>query len=288
VIPQVIERIDEPGRQRGKRFQMPSACPSCGGKLIERGPFTACTNAFDCPAQMTGRLLHFGSRDALDIEGLGEESARTFVETGMVRHVDELFDITAEQLMQLDGFAEKSASNLVTAIGESATVELRRFIFGLGIPEVGVTVARDLAQHFGTFDALRRANEAELQTVEGVGPKMAEQIAAFFHDVTYVAGIDRLLAKVKLIEGKPAVSGGPLDGLKFVFTGGLERLSRSRAEELLASLGARAVSSVSKKTDYVVAGADPGSKLAKAEQLGVTVLDEAGFIALLMKHGVRV
>ena len=153
---------------------------------------------------------------------------------------------------------------------------------------VGVDTAEEASGDHVIGLALRRADEGELQTVEGVGPKMAERIAAFFAEARYSEGVDRLLAKVTLIESKPAISGGPLDGLKFVFTGGLEQLSRTRAEELVASLGARAVSSVSKKTDYVVAGVDPGSKLAKAEQLGVRVLDEGGFVALLHDYGVDI
>jgi DNA ligase (NAD+) len=295
VIPQVVERVEEPGRERGPRFRMPERCPSCDTPLIERGPFTVCPNSFECPAQLTGRLVHFGSRGALDVEGLGEETARLFIEKGLVRQLPDLFDLTAAQLLPLEGFAEKSADNLVAAIAKAARVDLARFLYALGIPEVGATVARQLARHFGAFARLRQAGEEELQAVDGVGPRMAEAITGFFAEPRNAELLDRLLTKVTLVEAPPAagaeggaVEGGaapPLAGLKFVFTGGLEGLSRDRARELVESLGGRAASSVSKATDYVVAGADAGSKLDKARQLGLTVLDEAAFLALLRQQG---
>jgi DNA ligase (NAD+) len=265
---------------------MPRECPSCGTALVDRGPFTICPNGFHCPAQLAGRIQHFASRSALDIEGLGEESSRLFVVTGLVAGLEQIFDLTAEQLVALDGFAEKSAANLLSAIDQARHVELSRFLFGLGIPEVGVAVARDLATHFGTFHAVRTASVAELDAVPGVGEKMAEVIAGFFADPQNDATLDALLERVTLVEGTPAPKDGPLAGSTFVFTGGLERLSRDDAKRLVESLGARATGSVSKKTTYVVAGSDAGSKLAKAEALGREILDEAAFLALLEKHGV--
>jgi DNA ligase (NAD+) len=287
VIPQVLERLDEPERPRGKRFAMPDACPSCGTSLVERGPFTVCPNSFHCPAQLVGRIVHFASRYALDIQGLGEESARQFVEAGLVRRLDDIFTLDEARLVKLEGFADKSAANLVGAIREAATVELPRFLYGLGIPEVGVAVAADLASHFGTLSALRAAGEEALQEVPGVGPRMASQIRGFFEDHRNGEAVDRLLRHVRLKEGERQVRSGALAGLKFVFTGSLESMSRGEAEALVAAHGARAASSVSRQTDYVVAGGDPGSKLAKAEDLGVEVLDEAGFLALLQQRGVR-
>lgn len=288
VIPQVLERVEEADRERGPRFAMPAACPSCGTPLVERGPFTICPDAFGCPAQRVGRILHFASREALDIEGLGEETARLFVATGLVQRLDEIFDLRQEQLVVLDGFAQKSADNLVAAIRRSATTELARFLYGLGIPEVGVSVARDLATHFGGLEALRTASTEDLTAVAGVGPKMAEQIHGFFRDARNAETIDRLLTKITVRETEPRPAGGPLAGRKFVFTGGLSRLSRPDAERLVTSLGGKVASSVSKKTDYVVAGADAGAKLAQAEELGLTILDEAQFVALLRRHGADV
>jgi DNA ligase (NAD+) len=286
VIPQVIEVVEEPGRGRAPPFRMPEACPSCGAALVERGPFTACPNGFHCPAQLAGRIQHFASRHALDIEGLGEESSRLFVARGLVRSLEDIFDLTADRIVALEGFAEKSASNLLAAIARARDVDLPRFLYGLGIPEVGVAVARDLARHFGTCTALRAASVAEIDAVPGVGEKMAEAIAGFFADPTNARVIDALLARVRLIEGTAAPAGGPLAGATFVFTGGLEAMSREEGQRLVATLGARAAGSVSRRTTYVVAGADAGAKLAKARDLGVTVLDEAAFLALLAKHGV--
>jgi DNA ligase (NAD+) len=285
VIPQVIEVVAEPGRRRAPPFRMPDACPSCGTALVERGPFTTCPNGFHCPAQLAGRIQHFASRHALDIEGLGEESSRLFVAQGLVRSLEDIFDLTADRLVSLEGFAEKSAANLLAAIAKARHVELSRFLFGLGIPEVGVAVARDLARHFGTFGALRHASTAEIDAVPGVGEKMAEVITAFFADRTNARVIDALLARVRLIEGSAEPTAGPLAGATFVFTGALDALSREEGRRLVESLGARAAGSVSRKTTYVVAGADAGSKLEKARALGIPILDEPAFLALLAKHG---
>jgi DNA ligase (NAD+) len=286
VIPQVLERVDEPGRRRKPRFKMPSACPSCGTTLIERGPFTVCPNGFECPSQLAGRIQHFAGRDALDIAGLGEETSKQLVAEGLVKQLPDLFDLEVEQLVRLEGFAEKSANSLVDGIARAANAELPRFLLGLGIPEVGGAVAKDLARHFGSFEALRVASGGELEAVPGVGPKMAEQITGFFGDKRNAKVVDRLVSKVTLSKsmGRTAAQ---LDGLKIVFTGGLERLSRRKAKELVESLGARATSSVSKETDYVVYGEDPGSKYDKAVKLGVKTLTEDEFLALLESKGVK-
>ena len=286
VIPQVVERLAEPGRKRAPRFEMPDACPSCGTPLIERGPFTVCPNGFQCPAQLAGRLLHLGSRSALDIEGLGDETARLLVEEGLVRGLPDLFDLQSEQVEALEGFAEKSAANLVEGIRQASRTELARFLAGLGIPEVGVAVARQLALHFRSIDALRTADEEALQEVDGVGPRMAEQIAGFFLEPQNGQVLDRLLdGRVELLEVEGEPTSTDLEGLRFVLTGGLEALSRSDAKELLESAGAKVTSAVSSKTHYVVAGSDPGSKLDKAQRLGLRILDETAFLDLLRDSG---
>lgn len=283
VIPQVIERIEEPDRERNAPWQMPAACPSCGTPLIERGPFTVCPNNFECRAQLVGRIVHFASRNALDIEGLGDESAKLFVSQGLVRQLPDLFNLRREQIAPLEGFAEKSATKLVEALARARKTELARFLYGLGIPEVGTAVARDLARHFRTFERLRGASADELQTVPGVGPRMAEQILAFFAEPQNAAVLDALREVIELAEVTAPAPAAPglLLGKKFVFTGGLETLSRDEAKSRIEQLGAKAVSSVSKATDYVVVGSDPGSKADDAARLGVPTLDEAGFIALL-------
>ncbi|MFQ5890861.1 MAG: NAD-dependent DNA ligase LigA [Gemmatimonadota bacterium] len=288
VIPQVIEWIEEPGRQRLKPFVMPDRCPSCGTLLIERGPFTICPNGFECPAQLAGRIQHFASRNALDIEGMGEETARLLVEKDLVRRLPDLFRLTVEDLLPLEGFAEKSAQNLVEAIRRASHVELARFLVGLGIPEVGVAVAAELARHFRSFDAIRAADEETLQGVSGVGPKMAEQIVAFFAESHNAHALDELLGGlVTIVQPAEAAAGAGagLEGRKFVFTGALSRLSRREAKALVESLGGRVTSSVSRETDFVVAGEAPGSKLDRARRLGVEVLDEDAFVRLLRGHG---
>jgi DNA ligase (NAD+) len=287
VIPQVVERVEKPDRERSPRFRMPNRCPSCGTSLVEDGPYTVCPNGFGCAAQLSGRIQHFAGRYALDIEGLGEETARQLVAEGLVGQLPDLFELTAEELVTLEGFAEKSAKRLVDGIARGADVELHRFLLGLGIPEVGGAVAKDLANHFRSFKAVQRASVEELVAVSGVGPIMAERIAGFFADKRNIAIIDRLLDRVTLSAVETARSDA-LEGKKIVFTGGLERLSRNDAKHLAESLGARAVSSVSKETDYVVAGTDPGSKYEKALTLGVTILSEGEFIALLRSEGIQV
>ncbi|HEX9944283.1 MAG TPA: NAD-dependent DNA ligase LigA [Thermoanaerobaculia bacterium] len=296
VIPQVIERIDEPDRERGPEWKMPAKCPSCGTQLVERGPFTVCPNSFECPAQLAGRIVHFASRDALDIEGLGDETSKLFVSEGLVRQLPDLFEIRPEQLVRLEGFAEKSANKLVDALKKAAAAaELPRFLYGLGIPEVGVAVARDLARHFGTFARLRAADAAALQEVAGVGPRMAEQITAFFHEKQTAKILDELTAKMRLVESAPSEPSGkrpasvyPLAGQKWVFTGGLSRLSRRDAQALVESLGARATGSVSKSTDVVVVGEDAGSKADDARKLGIKTMDEEEFLAFLKGNGIDV
>jgi DNA ligase (NAD+) len=224
----------------------------------------------------------------LDIEGLGEETAKQLVNEKLVRRLPDLFRIDASDLVRLEGFAEKSATSLVNAIANAAEVELHRFLFALGIPEVGVTVAKSLAKHFGSMDAIRSASIDALEGVEGVGPKMAEQIAAFLSEKRNDSVLTDLLAgRVTIIE--PISDGrAALAGLRFVFTGGLDRVTRRQARELVESLGAKVTSSVSRETDYVVVGVDPGSKYDKALGLGVSTLSESEFIELLRANGVEV
>ncbi len=297
VIPQVVERIDD-GRERAAPWRMPEHCPSCGHELVERGPFSLCPNTFDCPAQRAGRLQHFGSRDALDIEGLGEETARLLVDRGVVATPADLFDITAAELEALSegerdaegarrtrSFKEKSATNLVEAIRRAARVELHRLLYALGIPEVGLKVARDLAGYFGSVEALRNASAEELQEVAGVGPRMAAEITGFFAEPRNNEILDALLQRVSVVAPERRRAGA-LDGLTVVVTGTLERFSRREVGALLEAHGAKLSSSVSRATDLVVAGAEPGSKLDRAASLGITVLDEPAFLAFLAERGV--
>lgn len=288
VIPQVVERIEEEGHERRSAFRMPGACPACGTPVEEDGPRTVCPNRFGCPAQLKGRIVHFGSRNALDIEGLGEETAALLVDREMVTDLAELFGLDVEEVEDLPGFARKSAENLVHGIQARKRPELRRFLFGLGIPEVGTTVARDLALHFRDLEAIRTATREQLEEVKGIGPRMSEAITSFFSEPANREAIDHVLERGVEPVPPEAPAETPLAGKRFVFTGSLETLSRSRAKKLVESAGARAVGSVSGETDYVVVGSDPGSKKERAEELDVPILDEEAFLALLARSGVEV
>ncbi|MEX0936195.1 MAG: NAD-dependent DNA ligase LigA [Gemmatimonadota bacterium] len=288
VIPQVVEVIPEEGRSRSAPFQMPESCPNCGTPVEISGPYTLCPNRFGCAAQLKGRITHFASRDALDIEGLGSETAALLVGRGMVRELADLFDLSRDRIESLPGYAEKSADNLVSAIQARRATELRRFVFGLGIPEVGVAVARDLAEHFGSFEAVRDADEEELQSVPGIGPKMAEQIRGFFAEPRIAEAIDHVLAEMGELSVTESGEGGPLEGLRFVFTGGLESMSRARAKKLVESAGGRTISSVSGETDYLVEGTGGGAKGEKARELDVEILDEEAFLAKMREAGLEV
>ncbi len=281
VIPQVVERVEESGRARSPPFQMPVECPRCGIAVTIVGPFTVCPNRFGCPAQLERGLVHFASRGGLDIEGLGSETAAMLVEQGLVGELADLFDLTAEDFLPLEGFAEKSAEKLSAAIQRRRQTDLDRFLYGLGIPEVGATVARQLALDFRDFHRIREATEDELEEVDGIGPTMSALIAGFFRDEINAAAIDALLSKGFDLIAPSAPAIDTLADQKFVFTGTLESLSRSEAKQRVEERGARVVSAVSSAIDYVVAGADPGSKLAKATELGVLVLDESAFLDLL-------
>lgn len=285
VIPQVVERIEEVGRERHTPFRMPDQCPACGAVVVVKGPFTLCPNRFGCPAQLTGRIVHFGSRGALDIEGLGEETAALLVERGLVRQLADLFDLQWEELAELPGFAEKSARNLVQAIHRRKEVELPRFLFGLGIPEVGQAVARDLALHFGSLEAVRSADRESLEAVQGIGPRMSELIHEFLHEAENARAMDALLERGMKPAPPTVPSEAPLAGKRFVFTGTLERLTRPEAKALVEGAGGRVAGSVSSETSFVVAGTDAGSKLARAVELGVTVLSEEEFFILLADAG---
>jgi|UniRef100_A0A7C3SI00 DNA ligase (NAD+) len=284
VIPEVVKVIIEERPPDAKPFKMPKNCPICGTPLV-RPPgeaVTRCPNP-DCRGALRRKILHFVSKGAMDIDGLGEKIIDQLLEQGLVEKVSDLYRLTEGDLIPLERFAEKSASNLVKAIQNSKEVPLARFIYALGIRYVGEATAQLLAQHFGSLEELAKASEEELLQIEGIGPQVARAIRQFFQDPKNRKLIRELLdLGVKpLPPEKPLKT--PLAGKTFVFTGTLSRFSREEAKALVIARGGKVSSSVSAKTDYVVVGADPGSKYVKARELGVTILDEEAFEELIRR-----
>jgi DNA ligase (NAD+) len=262
----------------------PSHCPSCSGPIEKEEEFVAyrCVNP-SCPAQLKRALLHFASRDGMDIEGFGEAVVEALVDTGVVKYASDIFKLGEKDLLKLPLFAKKRAENLFSAILAAKARPLSRLLYGLGIPQVGERTASDLAAHFKTLARAASASEEELALVPDVGPTVAGAVAGFFRH-PQVRALLKKLEEAELNtsepERKPA-AGAPLAGKTFVFTGELEAMSREEAERKVRELGAKASSSVSKKTSFVVVGREPGSKARKAAQLGVSVLDEPGFLKLI-------
>lgn len=289
VIPEVVAVVAERRPADARAFVMPTACPVCGSHIekLEDEAIARCTGGLICAAQRKQSLLHFAQRRAMDIEGLGDRLVEQLVDLGIVRTPADLYKLGVAKLAALERMADKSAANLVAAIDKSRATTMNRFIFALGIRHVGEATAKDLARHFGKLDALMAADEAALLEVNDVGPVVAQSIAHFFAEPHNVEVIEQLRAAgVHWPESEPvAKAPAPLSGKTFVLTGTLPTLSREDAKELLEAAGAKVAGSVSKKTDYVVAGAEAGSKLDKAEALGVPVLDEAGMLALLAQAG---
>ncbi len=282
VIPEVVERIEEPGKKRGKAFSMPKKCPVCGTEVTREGAYYFCPAGLSCPAQLIGHILHYASRNALNIEGLGDQIARQMVERGMVRDVADLYRLTVADLLELEGFAEKSAQNLYQAIQSANEVRLDRFVYALGIHHVGEHVARLLAEEFRNLDRLSRASREEMERVRGIGPEISESVEAFFVQEKNRRVIKKIVEAGVRVEDMPTPKADLiLKGKTFVFTGELANYSREEAKEIVESLGGRASSSVSGATDFVVAGRNPGSKLEEARKRGVTVIDEAEFEKLI-------
>ena len=286
VIPQVVSpaphAVENPHREPPPH--PPARCPVCNTPTVKPpgAVFTKCPNPV-CPGRQWQLLTHFVSRGAMDIDGLGEKSITLLLERGLVRDAADIYALTVEQLLELDGFAEISATRLVAAIEESRGRPFARVLFAVGIEEVGEITARNLAARFGSIDRLEAASPEEIEATPGVGPKMAASIAAQLAQPPLRGLIERLRAAGLQFEqeGGVAAGEGPLEGKTFVLTGTLPTLTRELATEMILAAGGRVTSSVSKKTDYVVAGESPGSKLEKAERLGVAVLDEDGLRALL-------
>jgi len=285
IIPQVVRAIHEKRTGRQKRFHMPDTCPVCGGPVSRDSDtvFYRCHNP-SCPAQIKARLRHFAGRNAMDIDGLGPAVIDQLVDRGFVNDVADLIELRKEQLLELEKVADKSASNLLASIEAAKRRDFSRLIHGLGIRHVGVTAARALAHRFRSLDTLQHVTKEELAEVEDVGPVMAETITQFFADPRNRELIERLRSAGVTTEEKeapsPTPTEGPFAGKTVVLTGTLERFTRTEARQIIERLGGRCTSSVSRKTDYVIAGTDPGSKLTRAQNVGVTVLTESEFLAM--------
>ncbi len=283
VIPHILRVITEKRPPRTKPFSFPSRCPVCGSEAFrpEGEVVSRCTNSA-CPARLKQSLLHYGSRRAMDIEHLGEAVVEQLVDRRMVKEFADLYRLDIETLAGLERLAEKSATNLYNAIQGSKKRGLGRLLFALGIRYVGEHVATILAQHYGSMDRLERAPEDELGEIYGIGPRIAQSVALYFRQQENRRQIEQLRkAGISMKEEGVAAGPRPLDGKIFVLTGGLENFTRDEAQELIIRQGGRVTSSVSSKTDYVVAGKDPGSKFDDAKRLGVATLDEAAFKRLV-------
>jgi DNA ligase (NAD+) len=286
VIPEIVARVPRPDERRAAPFEMPARCPACGSRTRRDGPFERCLSGVACPAQLVSAIVHFASRDALDIGGIGPETAERLVASGAVKDVAGVLALSERELRALERFGDVSAKKLAAAIERAKHTDLARFLYGLGIPGVGQATARDLADGLGDLDAVMRASEDDLAATGAVGPVAARAIATFFREPRNRAVVEACLAR-GLVFARPrrARAGGALDGKTIVFTGALASMSRAEAEQRARDAGAHTSSSVGKSTDLVVVGEEPGEKLERARSLGVATIDERAFLALVGEGG---
>ena len=278
VIPEILGAV--PDDRPLRRVEKPALCPACGAHTEERGAHLYCTNTLSCTPQLIGRMDHYASRDAMDIESLSDKTLEQLLLDLGIRSIPDLYTLTREQLVGLERFGEKKASNLLEAIEKSKQRPLSAFLFALGIPNVGIKTARDLSVRFGTLEHVRAATKEELLAIPDIGEIVAESILRFFSDPRIAEQIDTLLRRGVSPAPEEAVRNSPIAGKTIVVTGTLPSYGRREIEALIASLGGKAAGSVSRKTDYVLAGEAAGSKLDKANALGVPVLTEAEFLRL--------
>jgi DNA ligase (NAD+) len=285
VIPEVVKIIPERRPKRSSKVRLPQHCPVCGSMVVKEDEeaVARCSGGLYCAAQRKESLKHFASRRAMDIEGLGSKLIEQLVDGGLVESAAELYQLTEDKLAGLERMAEKSAANLVAALDASKKTTLQRFLFALGIRDVGEATAAALAGHFGTLENLIGASREEIEQVPDVGPVIAEHVHGFFresHNRDVIQALRNSGVEWPDV-ARPLGGDLPLAGKTFVLTGALSGMGRAEAQDRIRELGGKATSSVSRKTDYVVAGADAGSKLQKAEKLGVQVLDEEQFLRLI-------
>ncbi|MFN2526007.1 MAG: NAD-dependent DNA ligase LigA [Actinomycetota bacterium] len=284
VIPEVVGPVLTKRPKGARRWKMPKTCPSCGSELVraEGEAATRCLNIYDCPAQRRERLFHFAGRGGMDIQGLGYQTIIVLIERGLLKDLGDIYFLKREHFEGLEGWGEKSISNLMSAIDKSRRRPLANFLIALGIPHVGGTAAVTLAEEVGSLEKLEMMSAEEIEAIPQFGPVIAQSIAAFFAEPRNREVLAKLRAGGVEPEPPPPRKTGPLTGKSFVVTGSLENFSRSQAERAIEERGGKVTSSVSNKTDYVVVGANPGAtKYNKAVQLGITLLDEAAFMKLL-------
>ncbi len=280
VIPEILGSVS--GDEPEAAVERPARCPQCGAHVESRGANIYCTNSLSCRPQIVGRMTHYASRDAMDIEQLSDRTIAQLADAFGISTIPELYDLPLEQLLPLDRFGEKKAQNLLDALEKSKRRPLSAFLFALGIPNVGTKTARDLAKSFGTLERVRSATLDELLAIPDIGGIVADSILSFFADARISAQVDALLAHGVLPEPEErAAASSPLSGKTVVVTGTLSRMDRRAAESLIERLGGKAAGSVSKKTDYVLCGENAGSKLDKAREFGVPTLDEAEFLRMI-------
>jgi DNA ligase (NAD+) len=286
VIPAIAERVPIPNEQRNAPFLMPDHCPVCGSSVGREGAFFYCTGQSVCGAQLKGAIEHFASKHALNIEGLGKKTVAQLVDQGQVRSLADLYRLTKDNLVKLEGFADRSATLLLESIASSRAVSLDRFLMGLGIRQVGQHIAKVLAREFGSLEEIMSADRERFQQIREIGPEISESLVAYWsepHNREVIAQLQKFGVQVApgMATGDRKTS--PLAGKTFVFTGGLDDFTRDDAQRAVEAAGARVASSVSKKTSYLVVGRDPGSKLDQARTLGVTILTEQEFASLIGK-----
>ncbi|MEO0088638.1 MAG: NAD-dependent DNA ligase LigA [candidate division WOR-3 bacterium] len=282
VIPQVVKVIKEKRTGEEKEFQMPETCPVCGGKVVREADEVAyrCINA-SCPAQIKRRIIHFASRQAMDIEGLGEKWVETLVDKGLIKNFSDIYKLKKGDLLKLERMGEKSAENLLKAIEASKNRPFHRVLYALGIRHVGLGTAQILANAFNNIDELMKASKERLSSISGIGPIVAESIYNFFHTKENIELINKLKEVGINFEREKKEEKKILAGKTFVVTGTLKNFTRQQVHELILSLGGNVGTSVSKKTDYLICGADPGSKLDKAKELGVKIISEEEFLEMI-------
>lgn len=290
VIPEIVAPVVTKRTGQEKEYIMPDTCPVCGSPVIrdterkngEKGVMSRCVN-ISCPAVVKEQIRHFASKDALSIDGLGRKIIDKLVDRGLIRDASNLYTLTKDELMEIEGFGDLSSANLLQSIHESKKTTLARFLYGLGIPHVGEVTAKELAEHFGSLEKIMNAQPEEIESIKGIGKEMSSAIDGFFTNESNQNVIKKLLENGLEISGPELskIPETPLKGKRFCFTGTLQSMTRSEAEEKVEEKGGQAVSSVSSHLDYLVAGSEPGSKLEKARSLGVTVLTEKEFLDLI-------